>query len=1004
MADRLPFVDFGDEHGELEAGDRMVDPNGLPFLTAADGGGLKYYADLATAIADGANLVAGQWVSIGGGDNAGSGYTDADAGLWVVNTDTPTVAGDFDKRLNIRDHAAEIELLDSNNWYGGQGTTAESALNQIGDKQVYYRLGDTSLFGLSALAANSLDVDAVISALVIDSGTQTDSDGVGSSTVSGIIVNEKDATPQIPHRIPIRDSASWDPIDDGSGNEVYARLDHDSGAYVLKFFSNVSGTETAYTFAAPQTIDLAFVQVSQDFMKLPAHAGITDSHFFGDQAGAVGTITDEQVTTNSPAFQYLLSGGLLTQEQVNNRVDLLGSTANGEGASLVGIEAISGLTATDVQGALEELNTNLEQHQLVRYFDTIADALSAASTDGGAGDTWQVGDVIAITGPGADSDERGLYSITGTNGTFTGDNAADYLKIVDISHTASEVAVEDVAGNFTGTDVEAVLAELATSVGANHVMYDYTSIAAAVAAQGTDGHKVGDHVVILNNANHAEDGIYRVTALTPVVGDYLKVYDAFNAASEVSFDNAASGATATTVQAALDEIFAASANMNGHHDYANLAAAVAAADDTWLVGDYLYIQGDAGNETERGVWKVTGNNGTDPGDNPADYTKVLDISHTAAEIPIADAGGLITATNVEAALQELAGQISATQGVHAYDTLADAVAGQATQLVGDFVIIAGVSPSEDERGIYSVAAKTSAVGDYAKELDISHTAAEVLIGNGGGADFTGTSTQAALDELLDAIGGASTTVRAYSSTNYVAANDNLVVAIGKLDAAISALSSNQILDVTFVAAEAISASTGPKLVAMTGTGNNVELANASDTGTNVEIAGIAVAGTDYNASDPMTDGVVTDGVLGGFTGLTPGAPYYADPTVEGGITSTVPSTVGQWVVPVGVAKSATELVVRIGEPTEIVPAQKALGRNVWFRDTSATAGDGIGETGFTMEVGDIWIDNDTTVQNPRKNGTGRYTQYMVKVAWTGAGSAITSQQIKDNFIATGKQG
>lgn len=73
----------------------------------------------------------------------------------------------------------------------------------------------------------------------------------------------------------------------------------------------------------------------------------------------------------------------------------------------------------------------------------------------------------------------------------------------------------------------------------------------------------------------------------------------------------------------------------------------------------------------------------------------------------------------------------------------------------------------------------------------------------------------------------------------------------------------------------------------------------------------------FVASKPTaTTAVLADeDELGGFVGLTPGAVYYADPSTPGGITATQPVTVGQVAQPVGEAKSATVLTVRItGNP------------------------------------------------------------------------------------------
>jgi hypothetical protein len=54
-----------------------------------------------------------------------------------------------------------------------------------------------------------------------------------------------------------------------------------------------------------------------------------------------------------------------------------------------------------------------------------------------------------------------------------------------------------------------------------------------------------------------------------------------------------------------------------------------------------------------------------------------------------------------------------------------------------------------------------------------------------------------------------------------------------------------------------------------------------------------------------------DAVAGTTGGLAFGVPYFLDPATAGKLTSTAPTTVGQYVVEVGVGVSTTELNVRI---------------------------------------------------------------------------------------------
>ena len=73
----------------------------------------------------------------------------------------------------------------------------------------------------------------------------------------------------------------------------------------------------------------------------------------------------------------------------------------------------------------------------------------------------------------------------------------------------------------------------------------------------------------------------------------------------------------------------------------------------------------------------------------------------------------------------------------------------------------------------------------------------------------------------------------------------------------------------------------------------------------VDVLGFARKTALANASVEINTG----GIIKGFTGLSAGNLYYLRADLAGGISTTAPSTNGQWVVAVGMAVSATELVI-----------------------------------------------------------------------------------------------
>lgn len=87
------------------------------------------------------------------------------------------------------------------------------------------------------------------------------------------------------------------------------------------------------------------------------------------------------------------------------------------------------------------------------------------------------------------------------------------------------------------------------------------------------------------------------------------------------------------------------------------------------------------------------------------------------------------------------------------------------------------------------------------------------------------------------------------------------------------------------------------------------------------MVGLAVAATSSaTPGDVQFSGKMTlttgqwDAVAGTTGGLTAGTTYYLSPTTAGRLTATCPTTVGQYVVIVGKAISATELQIKVSEP------------------------------------------------------------------------------------------
>lgn len=89
--------------------------------------------------------------------------------------------------------------------------------------------------------------------------------------------------------------------------------------------------------------------------------------------------------------------------------------------------------------------------------------------------------------------------------------------------------------------------------------------------------------------------------------------------------------------------------------------------------------------------------------------------------------------------------------------------------------------------------------------------------------------------------------------------------------------------------------------------DNVSKALADSAAATSRLIGFAQAA----AADTDPVKVVSEGVLGGFSGLTAGSRYYLSAATAGAITDTIPSGSGNTIVMAGYAKSATELHIHI---------------------------------------------------------------------------------------------
>jgi microcystin-dependent protein len=137
--------------------------------------------------------------------------------------------------------------------------------------------------------------------------------------------------------------------------------------------------------------------------------------------------------------------------------------------------------------------------------------------------------------------------------------------------------------------------------------------------------------------------------------------------------------------------------------------------------------------------------------------------------------------------------------------------------------------------------------------------------------------------------------------------------------------------------------------------------------------------------------VLVSGDIGGFTGLTPGVPYFLSPTTAGAITTTPSSNAGL----VGISKSATELYLAIvlnDASTGGIP----VGTSLDFRGTTAPSGflleDGslVSRTTYANLFGVLSFTQTGSITNASASVTGLSDTSFMRVGMQITGNNIPS--------------
>ncbi|WP_456867708.1 hypothetical protein [Galbibacter sp. BG1] len=412
-------------------------------------------------------------------------------------------------------------------------------------------------------------------------------------------------------------------------------------------------------------------------------------------------------------------------------------------ASEVNVTAISGITSTDVQGVLEELNTNSTDDQTASEVD-----YSNGTSGLTAGNTQAAIDELAASNAadGDTDDENELNTTFGVNGTnleLVDAGGTLQVALSDLGsddQTASEVNVTTISG-ITSTDVQGVLEELNTNSTDDQTAseVDYSNSTSGLTAGNTQA--AIDELAASNAADGDTDDENEIQALTSTDGSVVATKDADNNydlsvdASSTQFTSS-EGLTATDVQSAIDEVAAGSSDDQtaSEVDYSNGTSGLT-AENTQAAIDELAASNAADGDTddENELNTTFGVNGTNLELVDAGGTLQVALSdlgsddQTASEVDYSNSTSGLTAENTQAAIDELAAS-----------NAADGDTDDENELNTTFGVNGTNLELVDAGGTLQVALSDLGSDDQ--------TASEVDYSNGT-SGLTAENTQAAIDEL-----------------------------------------------------------------------------------------------------------------------------------------------------------------------------------------------------------------------------------------------------------------
>jgi len=289
-----------------------------------------------------------------------------------------------------------------------------------------------------------------------------------------------------------------------------------------------------------------------------------------DATSASGNNT---ITMDSDDVSYDNATSGLTATDVKSAIDELktGLENQNEADEITYDNITSGLAATDVQAAIDEVDGRVDSIESATYVNSFNSRTGAVTPAASDYDADQIDYDNTTSGLTATDAQAAIDEVEGRLGTAETDisnnstNITNHIDDTTAAHAGSAIS-NTPSGNLVATDVQAALNELQSDVDTratstdltNHIndtvdAHDSSAISYNNATSGmtaTDAQAAIDEVEgrvgTIEGATYVNSFNSRTGAVTPASSDYD--------ADQIDYDNTTSGLTATDAQAAIDEV------------------------------------------------------------------------------------------------------------------------------------------------------------------------------------------------------------------------------------------------------------------------------------------------------------------------------------------------------------------------------------------------------------------------------------------------------------------